>query len=353
MQRVRSTVRIAALFVAMRLTAACAGASDVAPVGTLGDSAAQTVDADSSAATAPDDGQAIAEDTSVPDQPPSPLELAGQVDSTNLMSSIAALEGFGTRHTDTDGDDKARDWLVERLNALGLAADLDTFAAGTSMASNVIARKPGVEDATVVYIFSAHYDSTSSTPKTFAPGADDNASAVAAVLEAARILEPVAFRHSLWFVFTAAEEQGSLGSQHMVSWLKDQGVNVQGVIAPDMIGYWPLGDDDRLDLLGDKGSKELVDFTAAMADALGLPYKIWIHHDYCYGDDHTSFQEAGFAAISPMDCVEAHNVAASGESTPHYHQTSDTLATLNMPFTTRVAQVLVATLAALGVPVAP
>ena len=54
-----------------------------------------------------------------------------------------------------------------------------------------------------------------------------------------------------------------------------------------------------------------------------------------------------------MDCVEAHNVAASGEETPHYHQTSDTMSSLHMPFTTRVASVIVATFADLGEPVAP
>lgn len=49
-----------------------------------------------------------------------------------------------------------------------------------------------------------------------------------------------------------------------------------------------------------------------------------------------------------MDCVEAHNLAESGEKTPHYHQTSDTFDTLYMPFTTQVAGVLVGTLAALA-----
>ena len=51
---------------------------------------------------------------------------------------------------------------------------------------------------------------------------------------------------------------------------------------------------------------------------------------------------------APMDCVEAHNLAESGEKTPHYHQTSDTFDTLYMPFTTQVAGVLVGTLAALA-----
>ncbi len=295
----------------------------------------------------------VADTVTPPTTPPDPIDLGKQVNQANLTSAITALENFGTRHTHTDGDDKAKDWLVDRLKAYGLTAELDPFTVGGTTANNIIARKPGTTKPSVVYIFSAHYDSTSNTPKTYAPGADDNASAVAAVLEAARILTPLPFEHSLWFVFTAAEEQGSLGSAHMVKWLKKDGIDVQGVIAPDMIGYWPLGDDDLMDILGDTGSVKLVDFMASIADTMKVPYKKWIKHSYCYGDDHTNFQEAGFAAISPMDCVEAHNIKSSGESTPHYHKTTDTLATLYMPFTTRVAQVLVATFAALGKPATP
>jgi transposase len=88
---------------------------------------------------------------------------------------------------------------------------------------------------------------------------------------------------------------------------------------------------------------------ADWATRLGVAHKVWIQHAYCYGDDHTNFQEAGFPAISPMDCVEAHNLA-TGETTPHYHQTSDRTETLYLPFTARVAGVIVATFAALGEP---
>ncbi len=323
---------------------------------TVTDAGADT-DADTSADTGADAVTVTVTDTAKatdlpPAKPPTPYDLGKQVAQANLTASITKLEGFGTRYTHSLGDEKARDWLIAQLKTYGLTAELDPFEVGSSKANNIIARKQGAEDPSVVYIFSAHYDSTSKTPMSYAPGADDNASGVAAVLEAARLLQPLSFRHSLWFVFTAAEEQGSLGSKHMVAWLKAQKVNVKGVIAPDMIGYWPLGDDDKFDILGDKGSVELVDFMASMAETFKLGHKKWIQHDYCYGDDHTLFQEAGFSAISPMDCVEAHNLPASGEHTPHYHKASDTFETLHMPFTTRVTEVLVATFAALGVPVA-
>jgi Zn-dependent M28 family amino/carboxypeptidase len=172
------------------------------------------------------------------------------------------------------------------------------------------------------------------------------------VLEAARVMTKYTFKHSIWFVFTAAEEQGSMGSKHMVGWLASEPVEVRGVIAPDMIGYWPGGDADELDILGDPASEPLVDRMAAVATRMGVPHKKWIDHDFCYGDDHTSFQEAGIPAITPMDCVEAHNIANTSEDTPHYHQVSDTFDTLYMPKTTKVAGVIVATLAELAEPLA-
>ena len=285
-----------------------------------------------------------------PMEPADPLTFAAEVSQSELEGTIEDLVAFGTRHTETDGDEAARDYLVDRLEAYGFAPELDPFSANGTPANNIIARVDGVEDPEVIYIFSAHYDSTSTDWQTDAPGADDNATGVAGVLEAARILQGERFAHSIWFVLTAAEEQGSLGSEHMAEWLDLEGYDVRGVIAPDMIGYWPLEDDDLMDILGDHDSEHLVEHMEGIADALGVANKTWVEHALCYGDDHTNFQEQGFPAISPMDCVEAHNFPASGEETPHYHRTSDTIDTLYMPFTTKVVGVIVASLADLAAP---
>jgi acetylornithine deacetylase/succinyl-diaminopimelate desuccinylase-like protein len=171
-----------------------------------------------------------------PTPPVDPMSLAAQVSQSELSTSIQALEALETRFTMGPGDDNARTYLVDRLAAMGLTAELDPFTVANETANNIIVRHPGTETPNVVYIFLAHYDSTSSTAATMAPGADDNATGVSAVLEAARLLTPHAFKHSIWFVFTAAEEQGSLGSKHMVTWLVNEGLDVRGVIAPDMIG---------------------------------------------------------------------------------------------------------------------
>jgi hypothetical protein len=278
-------------------------------------------------------------------------DLAGQVSQDELTVTIQTLQDLGTRYTGTEGNQQALALLTAQMQDLGLEVEEDhfTFAGGSS--TNVIGMLHGTVEPDVVFVFQAHYDSTSTTPETDAPGADDNASGVAAVMEAARLLSGIEHHYSLWFVLTGAEEQGSEGSAHMVSWLAEEDVEVRGVIAPDMIGYWPLGEADAFDVLGDDASVHLAQTMMDVADLLDVPYKEWVHHGYCFGDDHTNWQEMGIPAIAPMDCVEAHNMPASGETTPHYHQTSDTLATLHMGFTTRVASVLLATLSAWGEPI--
>lgn len=314
------------------LLLACAGSSDKAGLGADGDSgdALDTVD---TADTGPID-----------ETPVDPLSLAELVSADELEATINALAAFGTRHLEADNHDEVRAYLVDRLEALGLPVETDSFTARGNPAGNVIARLDGADPSTV-WIFQAHFDSTSELAPEVAPGADDNASACAAVIEAARLLKDLPLEHSVWFILTDAEEQGSLGSAQLVSTFAAEGVNIRGVIAPDMIGYWPAEDADAFDILGDEDSEALVTDMAAVADALGVANKTWINHSYCYGDDHTNWQEAGYPAISPMDCVESHNDSHTHEDLPHYHRSTDTLDTLYMPFTARVTGVIVATLA--------
>jgi hypothetical protein len=274
-----------------------------------------------------------------------PICLAGGVSGDEVRTSIWDLESFGTRYTITSGNAQARAYLMTRLQEYGYSPELDPFEVDGHSTANIIARKAGKTEPDEVVIFSAHYDSNSETPETQAPGADDNASGVAAVLEAARLLASHDFRSTIWFVMTSGEDQGGLGAKHMITWMKAQNIKVRAVLAPDMIAYWPLEDNDFVDILGDRNSETLVNRVASLSTELKLPYKPWINHAYCYGDDHTYFQEAGYPAMTLMDCVEAHNVPTSGETLPYYHKTTDTLETLYLPFTNRVVMLHVAAIA--------
>jgi len=273
------------------------------------------------------------------------IELAEGVQATNLETYMEDLVAMGTRYTFSQGDETARAYLKSTLEGWGYTVLEQSFDVQGETAVNLIAKKEGLTAPEKIVVFSAHYDSTSELPLALAPGADDNASGVAALLESARIMRDATSGKSIWFVLTAAEEQGSLGSAALAEEWANESRQIEAVIAPDMIGYWPLGHDDAMDILGDSQSEQLAEDMASMAEALEVPYQVWIRHDYCYGDDHTNYQENGFPAVSPMDCVEAHNVFASGETTPHYHVSTDNMDTIHLGFTTRVVKVLVATFA--------
>lgn len=276
-----------------------------------------------------------------------PLALAAEVSAARMEASVTALADFGTRHLEAENHAEVRAWLVSELEREGLTVWEHAFEAEGVAAANVVAELPG-RDPLTVWIFQAHFDSTSELAPEVAPGANDNATGVAAVLEAARVLKDVPLEATVWLVLTDAEEQGSLGSAALVEDLPALGVSVAGVIAPDMIGYWPKEDGDAFDILGDEDSEALVERMSEVADALGVAHKTWINHRYCYGDDHTNFQEAGIPAIAPMDCVEAHNVPGTDEDWGHYHLSTDTPDAVYFPFTARVTGVIVATLATLA-----
>jgi len=128
------------------------------------------------------------------------------------------------------GHDVARDNILAWFSGLGLDASLDPFAFGSYVGcNNVLGVLPGRIDPQRVYIIGGHYDSVEN------PGADDNASGVAGVMEAARILASVPLACTIIFAAWDGEEKGLCGSYHWVN-TQDESV-VDGVVNLDMIAY--------------------------------------------------------------------------------------------------------------------
>lgn len=188
------------------------------------------------------------------------VSALAEVDESRIGATVATLVNFGTRHTlsqqdsSTRGIGAARDWIYQQMQAF--AADLsggtmdvylDTYTQPVASRisfpvnlTNVVARVNGTTDPNRVYVLTAHYDSRNLDVMDYtgdAPGADDNASGVAVILELARIcaaLPPAAA--TMLFVATAGEEQGLYGAQHLAQTLKAQGADVQGNFNNDIIG---------------------------------------------------------------------------------------------------------------------
>jgi hypothetical protein len=283
---------------------------------------------------------------------PAVAYLASQVTQENVTSIIQTLEDFGTRYSYTEECDQAAEWIHDRMLGYGLSVSYQPFPAGSYTFRNVVAELPGTVDPDRVVIIGAHYDSTSQTPMSYAPGADDNASGVAAVLEAARIFSGFQFEVTVEFIAFGGEEQGRLGSRYNAAMAAHLGKDILGMINLDMIGYWPPSSDMELDIGKNDASADIAAVTEAAALAhADIPLHNWPDTGVCH-DDHVSYWAEGYKGIVLMDCYEAHaNPGGSGESTPYYHTTSDTIDTLDLAQTTEAVRAAVAGTAALAAPV--
>lgn len=190
-------------------------------------------------------------------QPPTNLQQALlAIDPNRIETIINTLVGFGTRSTLSDkvsnatyGIGGARDWLANEMRGFiassggRLSVEVQSYIQAptseipvSTNISNVIATLTGTTDPSRVYVLSGHYDSRVTDVENFtgaAPGADDDASGVAVVLEALRVMSNLAgtgkgVRGTMIFVAVAGEEQGLFGSTFMAGQLKAAGADVQG-----------------------------------------------------------------------------------------------------------------------------
>jgi Zn-dependent M28 family amino/carboxypeptidase len=278
--------------------------------------------------------------------------IASQVSQDNVTAIIQTLQDFGTRYSYTTQCDDAADWLHTTMQGFGLEVSFEEFEYGGTTMRNVIGRIEGSVNPARVFVVGAHYDSTSEMPMVDAPGADDNASGVAAVLETARSLSEFDLGYTVEFICFGGEEQGRRGSIHNAAQAAASGKIIRGMLNLDMIGYWPPTSDMELDI----GKNTPSTWLAASAEDAALSYATipvhnWPDTGVCF-DDHVSYWPFGIAAIVLMDCYEAHlDPGGSGESTPHYHRTTDTIETLDLAQTTEAVRATVATMAVLSQPI--
>ena len=187
--------------------------------------------------------------------------MVRDIDASRIESHIRTLVGFGTRNTmsetesPTRGIGAARRWIRDELKRISeanggrLVVELDGYFQEIDDRRivkpvdilNVMATLKGTspESADRIYVVSGHYDSICSDPSDYtsdAPGANDDASGVAAVLELARVMSKHEFDASIVFMAVAGEEQGLLGSTYQAGKSKERGDNIEGMFTNDIIG---------------------------------------------------------------------------------------------------------------------
>jgi len=212
--------------------------------------------------------------------------------------------------------DLARNNIFDYFEDQGLETSLDPFTYNSGTYYNVVGVQPGATRPDDIYIFGAHYDSVNN------PGADDNASGVAAVMEAARILSMFEFEATLVYIAFDREEQGLVGSTAYAN--KHSADNILGVINFDMIAYNPAGtnhnkvriyDGDNTD---DPIKQEVLDAFNVSGYGRGVTA---VNSGSIDRSDHAPFDKKGFEAVLLIEY--------SWGSNSHYHKSTDAVETAN------------------------
>lgn len=315
--------------------------------------------------------------------PPDPAiqKMLTEVSQDRIAASVKTLAGFQTRGNYSDPNQKtrgigaARRWIFAQLHGYSprLEVTYDIEKKGATDIASVIAVLPGTAQPEKRIIVDAHYDTVNlrageKVAEAPAPGADDNASGTAVVLELARVMSQYRFRKTIVFITFAGEELGYIGSARYAARAKASNEQIEAVFNNDIVGSNVLGvthddilgTDDDTGGSGDTGNRLRVyspdpsnspsrRLAQRVADAAKryvpiLSIDLVPNADrFNRGSDHLPFQKNGFAAVRLTSASERGSVQ---------HTANDTPEGVSPSFTADVARLNGAAIASLAGPVA-
>src|ERR1700730_9860127 len=322
--------------------------------------------------------------------------LLREVDPDRIKATILRLTQFGTRHTASSQTDPVRGigaataWVFAQMQAIAatsagrMTVQQQTFTQPVASnipvpttITNVIATLKRTASPERFYVITGHLDSRVTDVLNFtddAPGADDDASGVAVVLELARLFATRQFPGTLVFATVAGEEQGLYGSTFMAAQMAKAGHDVQGMFSNDIVGAsqgWDGTKPDphtvRMFLEGvptaataseislmqsvggenDGGSRQLGRFVQEVApfDLTGMNVRlIWRRDRYLRGPDSHSFQAQGYPAARISEPRENFNHEHQNTRVVNGVQLGDLIQYVDFDYVARVAKVNGATL---------
>ena len=256
---------------------------------------------------------------SVTETNPTIMEMIRQVDTVNLYNTIDWMQQY-IRDAIKPEALITQNYLLDRFEEIGLETYIHNHTAtiggtDTLEAGNVIAVQLGTEFPDEYIIISSHYDHPDG------PGADDNASGTAGVLECARILSQHEFKRTILYIPFNGEERWMVGSYPFVHKCARENMNILGVFNLDMIGFWPGPEYGDVTMYSGYSyiSQQLFDYYQHVAN-LYIPemptYRFSVVDSY--GGDHMSFNIYEYPALYIGD-IEYH------DENMHYHRPSDTI----------------------------
>jgi len=272
--------------------------------------------------------------------------IVNEVNADSVKSVIQSLQNFGTRFLSNSNRRQIYKWIRNKFLSYGYTdVTIDSFYCNTTwnqlgitMQYNVIAKLPGTVYPNQYYITGGHYDSYSNGSVYTAPGADDNASGTAAVLEAARVIKKRNYQpaSSLLFIAFAAEElmmYGDSGSEHYAYEARQSNMNIKLMVNNDMISNSPV--DPKYSQVKINSYSGFASQAALAADmtrkySLVAPVGGALNQ----AADGYSFYNQNY----PTVYFEEYNFS------PFYHSSSDMIGNYNMPYCAEVIKASCATL---------
>lgn len=332
--------------------------------------------------------------------------IVEQIRADNIEHTITTLVSFGTRNTLSAQDDPkrgigaARDWLAGEFNRIRqesggrLQVELQSFVQPVAARvprptklTNIVATLPGTEpaDRQRVIVVSGHYDSMCTSPTDAehdAPGANDDASGSAAVVEMARVMSHYKFRATIVFMCVAGEEQGLLGSTYFAQQALEQKMPIQAMLTNDIIGNSLGGngvhDDHSVRLFSegissleteaqarlrqsvggedDSISRQLARFLKENGERYVRRMRVTLvsrRDRYGRGGDHIPFTERGYAAVRFTEPNENYRHQHQNVRTEDGIEYGDLSKFVDFAYVANVARVNAAGIAAMALAPAP
>lgn len=324
-------------------------------------------------------------------------QISAEVSETSLRTYIERMVSFGTRHTlsDTKSDKRgigaARRWVASEFQSMSAACGQcievvlpsDTVTGqrvpNPTEVVDVVAIQRGTTDPNPVIIIQGHLDSRVSDvmdSTSDAPGANDDASGVAAVMETARVLSKRKFGATLVYAALSGEEQGLLGGRILADYAKAKGWDVLAVLNNDIVGNtrgMAATVDDRVRVFSegvrsaetqaqgnarrsvggevDSPSRNLARYMDTLADA-HLPgfdvAMIYRRDRFGRGGDQVPMVEAGFPAVRVTEAAENYTRQHQDLRTENGVVYGDTIDGVDFGYLSRVTKLNALTMASLA-----
>ncbi len=278
---------------------------------------------------------------------PTIQEIVSLIHPDSILATVQRLQDFVTRYSTHDSCDAAAAYIENRFNQYGCdSVFVQNYLGGH--APNVIAVKTGnVYPDSIYTVACGHFDSYSVMAPNIAPGADDNASGTASVIEACRVMQNYEFEYSVRYIAFSGEEFGLLGSAYYAANARNANDSILGVFNADMISYVNALPEsiEVIASLNNPPCGPFCDFFIACADTYAnlltrrRLVNSWIP------SDNQSFNDYGYIALLNIDDYNP-------ITNPWYHQPGDTIGSgfNNLAFCTEVTRAQTAALATMAVP---